>query len=141
MVEKIAQLSKDKKIDGISEVRDESDRKGLRVVVDLRRDAQPRVVLNNLYKHTSLQSSFSVNTLALVEGQPQVLPLKRLIRHYIDFRRQIITRRAEFELKKAQERAHILEGLVNALFNINKIISIIKKSKNLKEAKTNLIKY
>ena len=141
LVEKIAQLSKDKKIDGISEVRDESDRKGLRVVVDLRRDAQPRVVLNNLYKHTSLQSSFSVNTLALVEGQPQVLPLKRLIRHYIDFRRQIITRRAEFELKKAQERAHILEGLISAIQNLDQVIILIRQSADAETARSSLMEW
>ena len=88
LVEKIALLAKDKKVDGISDIRDESDRHGMRVVIELRREAQAEIVLNNLYKHTALQSAFSVNTLALVDGQPQVLPLKRILRHYIDFRRQ-----------------------------------------------------
>ncbi len=141
LVEKIAQLAKDKKIDGISEVRDESDRKGLRVVVDLRRDAQPMVVLNNLYKHTSLQSSFSVNTLALVEGQPQVLPLKRLLRHYIDFRRQVITRRSQFDLKRAQDRAHILEGLRAALMNLDQVIILIRQAADVETARDGLMEW
>lgn len=141
LVEKIAQLAKEKKIDGISEVRDESDRKGLRVVVDLRRDAQPMVVLNNLYKHTSLQSTFSVNTLALVEGQPQVLPLKRLLRHYIDFRRQVVTRRAQFDLKRAQDRAHILEGLRAALMNLDQVIILIRQAADVETARDGLMEW
>jgi DNA gyrase subunit A len=141
LVEKIAQLAKDKKIDGISEVRDESDRHGLRVVVDLRREAQPEIVLNNLYKHTSMQTAFFVNTLALVDGQPQVLPLKRLLRHYIDFRRQVITRRAQFDLKKAQERAHILEGLRTALSNLDQVIILIRQATNVDTARQGLMEW
>lgn len=141
MVEKIAQLAKDKKIDGISEVRDESDRQGLRVVVELRREAQPEIVLNNLYKHTALQTAFFVNTLALVDGQPQVLPLKRLLRHFIDFRRQVITRRAQFDLRKAQERAHILEGLRNALQNLDQVIILIRQAADVEAARQGLMEW
>ena len=141
LVEKIAQLAKDKKIDGISEVRDESDRHGLRVVIELRREAQPEIVLNNLYKHTALQSAFSVNALALVDGQPQVLPLKRLLRHFIDFRRQVITRRAQFDLKKAQDRAHILEGLRVALANLDQVIILIRQSPDAEAARQGLMEW
>ena len=139
LVEKIAQLAKDKKIDGISEVRDESDRHGLRVVIELRREAQAEIVLNNLYKHTAMQSTFFVNTLALVDGQPQVLPLKRLLRHFIDFRRQVITRRAQFDLKKAQDRAHILEGLRVALNNLDQVIALIRQAADVETARQGLI--
>lgn len=141
LVEKIALLAKEKKVDGISEVRDESDRHGLRVVVDLRREAQPEIVLNNLYKHTSMQTAFFVNTLALVDGQPQVLPLKRLLRHYVDFRRQVITRRAQFELRKAQERSHILEGLRVALMNLDQVIILIRQSANVEVARQGLMEW
>ena len=139
LVEKIATLAKDKKVDGISDIRDESDRQGLRVVIELRREAQAEIVLNNLYKHTALQSAFSVNTLALVDGQPQVLPLKRILRHYIDFRRQVVTRRAEFDLKKAQERAHILEGLRIALNNLDAVIALIRQSADAEAARQGLM--
>ena len=139
LVEKIALMSKDKKIDGISDIRDESDRHGLRIVIELRREAQAEIVLNNLYKHTALQSAFSVNTLALVDGRPQVLPLKPILRHYIDFRRQIITRRAEFDLKKAQERAHILEGLRIALNNLDAVIALIRQSADVETARNGLM--
>lgn len=141
LVEKIAQLSKDKKIDGISEVRDESDRHGLRVTIELRREAQAEIVLNNLYKHTAMQSAFFVNTLALVDGQPQVLPLKRLLRHYIDFRRQVITRRAQFDLKKAQDRAHILEGLRAALLNLDQVIILIRQAADVETARQGLMEW
>jgi DNA gyrase subunit A len=141
LVEKIAQLTKDKKIDGISEVRDESDRQGLRVVIELRREAQPEIVLNNLYKHTALQSAFFVNMLALVEGQPQVLPLKRLLRHFIDFRRHVITRRAQFDLRKAQERAHILEGLRTALQNLDQVIILIRQAADVETARQGLMEW
>jgi DNA gyrase subunit A len=141
LVEKIAQLAKDKKIEGISEVRDESDRHGLRVVVELRREAQPEIVLNNLYKHTSMQTAFFVNTLALVDGQPQVLPLKRLLRHYIDFRREVITRRAKFDLKKAEERAHILEGLRTALSNLDEVITLIRQAADADTARQGLMEW
>ncbi len=139
LVEKIALLAKDKKVDGISDIRDESDRHGMRVVIELRREAQAEIVLNNLYKHTALQSAFSVNTLALVDGQPQVLPLKRILRHYIDFRRQVITRRAEFDLKKAQDRAHILEGLRIALNNLDAVINLIRQSADADAARQGLM--
>ena len=139
LVEKIALLAKDKKVDGISDIRDESDRQGLRIVIELRRESQAEIVLNNLYKHTALQSAFSVNTLALVDGQPQVLPLKRILRHYIDFRRQVITRRAEFDLKKAQERAHILEGLRIALNNLDAVIALIRASADAETARQGLM--
>ena len=110
LVEKIAMLSKDKKIDGISEVRDESDREGMRIVIELGRNAAPRVVLNNLYQHTAMQSAFHVNMVALVEGQPRVLSLRSALQHFIEFRRDVIRRRAEYDLARARERAHILEG-------------------------------
>ena len=139
LVEKIALLAKDKKVDGISDIRDESDRHGMRVVIELRREAQAEIVLNNLYKHTALQSAFSVNTLALVDGQPQVLPLKRILRHYIDFRRQVITRRAEFDLKRAQDRAHILEGLRVALNNLDAVINLIRQSAHADAARQGLM--
>ena len=139
LVEKIANLVKDKKIDGISDIRDESDRKGMRVVIELRRDSQPQIVLNNLYKHTALQSAFYVNALALVDGQPQVLPLKRLLRSYVDFRRQIITRRSQFELKKAQDRSHILEGLRTALGNLEEVINLIRNSESAEAARQGLM--
>ena len=141
LVEKIARLAKDKKIDGISEVRDESDRHGLRVVIELRRESQPEIVLNNLYKHTAMQSAFSVNALALVDGQPQVLPLKRLLRHYIDFRRNVITRRAQFDLKKAQDRAHILEGLRVALSGLDQVIILIRQSADAETARQGLMEW
>ena len=139
LVEKIALMSKDKKIDGISDIRDESDRQGLRIVIELRREAQAEIVLNNLYKHTALQSAFSVNTLALVDGRPQVLPLKPILRHYIDFRRTVITRRAEFDLKKAQDRAHILEGLRIALNNLDAVIALIRGSADVETARQGLM--
>ena len=141
MVEKIAQLAKDKKIDGISEVRDESDRHGLRVVVELRREAQPEIVLNNLFKHTAMQSAFFVNTLALVDGQPQVLPLKRMLRHYVDFRRHVVTRRAQYDLRRAQDRAHILEGLRAALLNLDRIIVIIRQASDTETARQGLMEW
>jgi len=127
LVEKIATLADNKKISGISELRDESDRQGMRIVIDLRREAQPQQVLNNLYKHTAMQSAFSVNMLALVDGQPRVISLKEALQYYIDFRREVITRRSRFELKGAKARAHILEGLKIALDQIDKIIATIRK--------------
>ena len=141
LVEKIAQLAKDKKIDGISEVRDESDRHGLRVVVELRREAQPEIVLNNLYKQTAMQTAFFVNTLALVDGQPQVLPLKRMLRHYIDFRRLVVTRRAQHDLRRAQERIHIVEGLRAALLNLDQVIVIIRQAADAETARQGLMEW
>ena len=141
LVEKIAQLAKDKKIDGISEVRDESDRHGLRVVVELRREAQPEIVLNNLFKQTAMQTAFFVNTLALVDGQPQVLPLKRMLRHYIDFRRTVVTRRAQHDLRRAQERIHIVEGLRAALLNLDQVIVIIRQAADAETARQGLMEW
>ena len=139
MVERIALLSKDKKIDGITEVRDESDRQGLRVVVELRSSAQPEIVLNNLYKHTSLQMAFSMNMLALVDGQPQVLTLRQMLRHFIDFRVQVVRRRAEFDLAKARDRAHVLEGLLKAIGALDEVIRIIRGSEDVEAARTALM--
>ncbi|GAF77365.1 unnamed protein product, partial [marine sediment metagenome] len=139
LVERIAELVKNKKIDGISGLRDESDRQGMRIVIELKREAQPRQVLNNLYKHTSMQSAFFVNMLALVDGQPRVISLKEALQYYIDFRHQVITRRSKFELKQAQARAHILEGLKIALDHITKVIATIKKSATAEVARKELM--
>ncbi|MBA7558749.1 MAG: DNA gyrase subunit A [Dehalococcoidia bacterium] len=139
LVERIAELVKNKKVDGISGLRDESDRQGMRIVIELKREAQPKQVLNNLYKHTAMQSSFFVNMLALVDGQPRVISLKEALQYYIDFRHQVITRRSKFELKQAKARAHILEGLKIALDNINKIIATIKKSATAEVARKELM--
>ena len=139
LVERIADLVKDKKIKGISEVRDESDRQGMRLVIEIRKDAQPQPVLNNLYKYTSMQSAFFINMLALVDGQPRVISLKEALQHYIDFRCQVITRRSRFELKEAKARAHILEGLKIALDQIDRVITTIRKSETAEVARQNLI--
>jgi DNA gyrase subunit A len=139
LVERIAELVKVKKIDGISGLRDESDRQGMRIVIDLKREAQPRQVLNNLYKYTAMQSSFFVNMLALVDGQPRVISLKEALQYFIDFRRQVITKRSKFELKVAKARAHILEGLKIALDNIDKIIATIKKAATAETARRDLM--
>jgi len=139
LVEKIAELVKDKKISGISGLRDESDRQGMRIVIELRKEVQPRQILNNLYKYTSMQSAFFVNMLALVDGQPRVISLKEALQYYIDFRREVITRRSRFELKKAKERAHILEGLKIALDHIDRVITTIRKSKTAEAARQNLM--
>ena len=139
LVEKIAELINDKKITGIGDLRDESDRQGLRVVIELKRDAQPELVLNNLYKYTAMQTTFAVNMLALVDGQPRVISLKEALQAFIDFRRQVITRRSKFELKGARERAHILEGLKVALDNIDKVIAIIRASQTTDIARQNLM--
>ncbi|UCG82434.1 MAG: DNA gyrase subunit A, partial [Dehalococcoidia bacterium] len=140
LVERIADLVRNKKIDGISEVRDESDREGMRIVIELKREGQAQQVLNNLYKHTSMQSSFFVNMLALVDGQPKMKTLKGALLHYIDFRRQVVTRRSRFDLEKAKERAHILEGFKIALDNLNEVIATIRKSQTVEAARNNLMK-
>ena len=124
MIRKTAELVNDKKIEGISNIRDESDRKGMRVVYILKRDAIPNIVLNMLYKYTALQSSFSVNNIALVNGRPKMLNLKDMISHFVNHRHEIVTRRAKYELKKAEERAHILEGMIIACDNIDEVISL-----------------
>ena len=138
LIEKIAELVETKKVDGISYVNDETTRKGVRIVIRLNMGANSSVVLNNLFKYSPLQSSFSVNNVALVGGRPYTLSLKDIIRHFVDFRHEVIVRRTKFDLKKAQARAHILEGLLKALDIIDEIIAIIKASKNAEEARTAL---
>jgi DNA gyrase subunit A len=139
MIKHTADLVNDKKIEGISNIRDESDRNGMRVVYELKRDAVPNVVLNTLYKYTQLQASFSVNNIALVKGRPQMLNLKDLIYHFVEHRHDVVVRRAQFDLRKAEERAHILEGLIIASDNIDEVIKIIRASKDGDEARTKLI--
>ncbi len=140
MIKKIADLVNDKKLEGISTIRDESDRNGMRIVFVLKRDAIPNIVLNKLYKYSPLQSSFSVNSIALVKGRPQMLNLKDMIKHFVDHRHDVVVRRTKFELKKAEDRCHILEGLIIASDNIDEVIALIKASKNAEDARDNLIK-
>jgi DNA gyrase subunit A len=140
MIRKTAEMVNDKKIEGISSIRDESDRNGMRVVYILKRDAIPNIVLNKLYKYTALQSSFSVNNIALVKGRPQLLNLKEMILHFVEHRHDVVVRRTKFELRKAEERAHILEGLIIASDNIDEVISIIRASDSPDLARENLIK-
>ena len=140
MIQRTAELINDKKIEGISNIRDESDRKGMRIVYILKRDAIPNIVLNTLYKYTALQSSFSVNNIALVNGRPKLLNLKEMIKYFVEHRHDVVVRRTKYDLKKAEERAHILEGLIVASDNIDKVIEIIKKSSNADDARKNLIK-
>jgi DNA gyrase subunit A len=139
MIKKTADMINDKKIEGISTIRDESDRNGMRIVYVLKRDAIPNIVLNTLYKYTALQSSFSVNNIALVKGRPQLLNLKEMIHHFVEHRHEVVVRRTEYELRKAQERAHILEGLIIASDNIDEVIALIRSSKNADEARQKLI--
>lgn len=139
MIRKTADLINDKKIDGISNIRDESDRKGMRIVYILKRDAIPNIVLNKLFKYTQLQSSFSVNNIALVKGRPELLNLKDLIHHFVEHRHDVVVRRTQFELRKAEERAHILEGLIIASDNIDEVIALIRSSSNADEARNKLI--
>jgi len=139
LIEKIAELVRDKKIDGITNLRDESDRRGMRVVIEIRKDANANVVLNNLYKQTAMQSSFGVNMLSLVNGQPKVMGIKEMLYHYLEHQKVIIRRRTEFDLKKAEDRAHILEGLRIALDHIDEIIAIIRGSRSGEEAKPQLM--
>jgi len=139
MIKRTADLVNDKKIEGIANIRDESDRNGMRIVYILKRDATPNVVLNTLYKFTQLQSSFSVNNIALVKGRPQMLNLKDMIHYFIEHRHDVVVRRTQFELRKAEERAHILEGLIIASDNIDEVIAIIRGSKNTEEAREKLI--
>lgn len=139
MIKKTADLVNDKKIEGISLIRDESDRNGMRIVYQMKRDAIPNIVLNTLFKHTALQSSFSVNNIALVNGRPQMLNLKDLIHHFVEHRHDVVVRRTEFELRKAKERAHILEGLIIASDNIDEVIALIRSSSNAEEARNKLI--
>ena len=139
LIEKIAELVRDKKIEGISDIRDESDRDGMRIVADLKRDEVGEVILNNLFLHTQMQATFGIINLAIVDGQPRVLNLKELLQHFIRFRKEVVTRRTIFELKKAKERAHILEGLKIALDNLDAVITLIRKSKSPQEAKEGLM--
>ena len=139
LLEKIAELVKDKKVDGISDLRDESDRDGMRIYIEIKRDANPHKVLNNLFKHTPMQLAFNMNMLALVDGQPQTLPLKSVLVHYVDHRREIVRRRTEYDLGKARGRAHILEGLKIALDNLDAVIKTIRESADVDTAKSNLM--
>ena len=138
MIKKTADLVNDKKLEGIADIKDESDRKGMRIVYYLKRDAIPNVVLNKLYKYTALQSTFNVNNIALVKGKPELLNLKDLIREFVEHRHEVVTRRTQYELRKAEERAHILEGLIIASDNIDEVIAIIRASKNAEEAREKL---
>jgi DNA gyrase subunit A len=140
MIRKTAELVNDKKLEGISNIRDESDRNGMRVVYILKRDAIPNIVLNKLYKYTALQSSFSVNNIALVNGRPKMLNLKEMIHYFVEHRHDVVVRRTTYELRKAEERAHILEGLIIASDNIDEVIAIIRASENADAARANLIK-
>jgi DNA gyrase subunit A len=139
LLEKIAELVKEKKIEGISELRDESDKDGMRMVIELKRGEQPEVLLNNLYQHTAMQSVFGINMVALLDGQPRLLNLKQMLEAFVRHRREVVTRRTLFDLRKARERAHVLEGLAVALANIDPIIELIKKSPNPAEAKAGLL--
>jgi DNA gyrase subunit A len=139
MIKKTADLVNEKKIDGITEIRDESDRTGMRIVYELRRDVIPNVILNKLFKYTALQTSFSVNNIALVKGRPEVLNLKDMIRHFVDHRHEVVVRRTQFDLRKAQERAHILEGLIIASDNIDEVIALIRASNSPDEAREKLM--
>ncbi|MBI2875652.1 MAG: DNA gyrase subunit A, partial [Candidatus Tectomicrobia bacterium] len=138
LIERIAELVREKKIDGITDIRDESDREGMRVVIELRRDEQANVVLNHLYKHTNLQTTFGIIMLALVDNQPQILNLKGLLNHFIEFRKEVIIRRTQFELAKAQERAHLLEGLKIALDHLDAVIELIRRAESPARAKEEL---
>ena len=139
LTEKIADLVTGKKIDGIADLRDESDRDGMRLVVEIKRDSNPHKVLNNLFKHTAMQTAFNLNMLALVDGQPQTLPLKAVLQHYVDHRRDVIRRRTEFDLRKARARAHILEGLKIALDHLDAVIQTIRESADVETARNNLM--
>jgi DNA gyrase subunit A len=134
LIEQIAQLVRDKKITDIRDLRDESDRDGLRVVIELKRDAIPRVVLNRLYKHTQMQTTFGAILLALVDGVPKVMGLKEMLLHFLDHRHEVVVRRSEFELRKAKDREHILEGLRIAVDNIDEVIKIIRGSEDTETA-------
>ena len=139
LVEKISALVRTRRVEGVSEIRDESDRDGMRVVMELRSGVQPQVVLNNLYKHTALQSSFSANMLALIDGKPEVITLKTALQQYVKFREEVVRRRAEFELRKAQERAHILAGLRIAISNLDEVIQLIRASDDVETARNGLM--
>ncbi|MBR1623163.1 MAG: DNA topoisomerase 4 subunit A, partial [Pseudobutyrivibrio sp.] len=139
LIEKIAELHKDKRIDGITDLRDESSREGMRICIELRRDVNPNIILNQLYKHTQLQDTFGVIMLALVDNQPKILSLKEMLVHYLNHQKDVVTRRTKYELNKAEERAHILEGLLIALDNIDEVIQIIRNSADVATAKSTLM--
>ncbi len=139
LVEKIAELVHEKRLEGISDIRDESDRKGMRMVIELKKDVQPTIVLNYLYKHTQMQETFGVNMLALVNGKPQVLSLREMLYHYIQHQKEVVTRRTKYDLDKAQQRAHILEGLLKALDHIDEIVRLIRANKDLATARQALM--
>ena len=139
LLEKIAELAREKKIEGISDLRDESDRQGMRIVIELKRGEVPEVVLNNLYKHTQLQTSFGIIMLAIVGGRPRVLTLLDVIEHFVEFRREVVHRRTDFALRKARARSHILEGLRVALDHLDAVIALIRGARNPAEARTGLI--
>jgi len=139
LIAKTAALVNDKKIEGISAIDDFSDRNGMRIVYDLKRDANPQVVLNNLFKHTALQTSYGINNICLVNGRPELLPIKDLIKYFVEFRHEVVFRRTQYELRKAEERAHILEGLIIAVDNIDEVIKLIRASKNVEEARNGLM--
>src|SRR5918992_593834 len=140
LLQKVAELVKERKLDGISDLRDESDRNGMRIVIELKREAVPKVVLNNLYKHTQMQQSFGVNLVALVDGVPKPLPYRQVLRHYVAPQFDVVTRRTRYELERAKARAHILEGLLIALSNLDEVVSIIRKSRSVETARNNLMK-
>ena len=139
LIEKIAELVKDKKIDGITDLRDESDREGMRICIELRKDANANVIMNQLYKHTQIQDSFGVIMLALVNNEPKVMNLKDILTYYIMHQEDVVTRRTQYDLNKAEERDHILQGLLIALDNIDEVIQIIRSSENTQVAKDRLI--
>lgn len=139
LVEKIAELVREKRVEGITDLRDESDRNGMRIVIELRRDVNPSVVLNNLYKHTALQSNFGINMLALVNQEPRVLNLREMLYYYLEHQVEVIRRRTEFDLKKAEARAHILEGLRVALDHLDEVIALIRGSRTADIAREGLI--
>ncbi|MCL6594087.1 MAG: DNA topoisomerase 4 subunit A, partial [Alicyclobacillus sp.] len=139
LIEKIAELAREKKVDGITDLRDESDRSGMRIVIELRRDVKPQVVLNNLFKHTGLQASFGVIMLALVNGQPKVLSLREVLQHYLDHQREVVRRRTQYDLNKAEARAHILEGLRIALDHLDEVIALIRSSADADTARQGLM--
>src|SRR5690606_14766848 len=139
LIKKTADMVNDKKIEGISDINDESDRNGMRIVYDLKKDAITNVVLNNLFKYTGLQTSFSVNNIALVKGRPETLNLKDMIREFVEFRHDVVVRRTKYELRKAQERAHILEGLIIAIDNLDDVINLIRSSRTPEDARNGLM--
>src|SRR3712207_3379208 len=140
LLQKIAELVKERKLDGISDLRDESDRTGMRIVIELKREAVPKVVLNNLYKQTQMQQSFGVNLVALVDGVPKTLSYRQVLEHYVNHQFEVITRRTRYELERAQARAHILEGLLIALLNLDEVVATIRKSRSVESARNNLMK-